>query len=76
MKIRNINNPQRPTEANEEKTRIRVEQYHGVVALLATWEQQPDDIQARNWAYIIRLRAKVRTVKNYLIHRADAKAHV
>jgi len=73
---RTINNPQRPTEVNEEKTRVRVEQYHGVVALLATWEQQPDDIQARNYAYIMKLHKKVRTVRNYLLHRADAKAHV
>ena len=73
---RTINNPQRPTEVNEEKTRARVEQYHGVVALLATWEQQPDEIQARNYAYIMKLHKKVRTVRNYLLHRADAKAHV
>jgi len=73
---RNPGNPQRPTEANEEKTRMRVEQYHGVIALLATWEAQPHEVQVRNYDYITQLHKKVWTVRNYLLHRSDAKANI
>jgi len=76
MKVRNINNPQRPTEVNERKAQARVQQFYGLQALLQTWESTDDDTQARNYAYIIRLRARVRTVRNYILHTANAKSDI
>ena len=68
---RNPGEPQRPTEANRLRTIKRIEQYNGVTALLATWEAQPDEVQSNNHDYIVQLRAKVRTVRNYLLNRND-----
>ncbi len=76
MKNRNPGNPKRPTEANARRTQERIEQYQGKIALLNTWEAQPDSVQADNHDYIIELRATVRNVKNYLLHRSDAKVNV
>lgn len=76
MKNRNPGNPKRSTEANERKTQERIAQYHGVSDLLRTWEQQPESVQADNHEYIIYLRAKVRMVRNYLLHRSDAKIRI
>ena len=75
MKLRN-NNTHRNTHANERKTYQRVEQYYGLAALLNTWETQPDEIQIREHDYIIHLRARVRTVRNYLLHRATPEARI
>lgn len=76
MKIIRNNNSHRQTEANDRKTQKRIEQYYGKVALLNTWEEQPENVQANNHAYIIELRRHVRNVKNYLMHRNDSNAHV
>lgn len=75
MKQRNPNTHQH-TERNERRTRIQVERYYGVNALLATWESQPADVQERNHDYIIQLRAKVRNVRNYLLNRNDATINI
>jgi len=74
MRQRNPGSPQRHTPANERKTAKRIEQYHGKLALLATWEQAPDAIQSREHDYLIQLRRNVRQVKNYILHRADPNA--
>ena len=74
MRQRNPGSPQRRTLANERKTAERIEQYHGKLALLATWEQAPDTIQIREHDYLIQLRRNVRQVKNYILHRADPNA--
>lgn len=55
-------------------TQTRIEQYHGLVDLLRTWEAQPDAIQIAHHADILRLRARIRTVKNYILHRKDKEA--
>jgi hypothetical protein len=74
--MRNPCKPKLPTEANERRTQERIEQYQGKVALLNTWEAQPESVQADNHDYIIELRATIRNVKNYLLHRADAKIRI
>ncbi len=76
MKTRNPGDPHRRTLANEKRTQNCIETYHGKVALLQSWEAQPDSVQADNHAYIIELRATVRNVKNYLLHRADASIRI
>lgn len=73
-KRRNPMPPQRRTEANARRTEQRIQQYMGKVALLESWESQSDQVQADNHAYIIGLRATVRNVKNYLLHRAGPDA--
>ena len=75
MKQRNPNN--HPiSERNEKRTRVQIERYYGVAALLATWETQPAEVQERNHDYIIALRAKVRNVRNYLLNRNDPTINV
>ena len=76
MKRRNPQAPQRHTRANERKTEIRIEQYYGKVALLNTWEAQPSDVQLTNHDYIVQLRANVRQVRAYVLHRADPNANI
>jgi hypothetical protein len=76
MPNRNPNKPHRHIAANERKTQQRVEQYYGKVALLATWENQPDDVQIRNHSYLLALRREIRNVKNYIMHRADPNAEI
>ena len=66
----------RHTPANERKTQERVEQYYGLEALLRTWELESDDVQIKNHDYLLELRRRLRTVKNYIMHRADAKAEI
>ncbi len=73
---RNPGNPQRRTEANELKTQRVIETYHGKLALLNTWEMQDIHVQDRNHAYILEQRAKLRTLKNMIMHRADPNAIV
>lgn len=71
---RNPVNPQRITAANQKRTQDRVSQYYGLIALLNTWEAADDDMQIDNHEYILKLRARVRNVKNYLLHRSDRSA--
>jgi hypothetical protein len=66
----------RQTEANERRTQERVDQYYGLEALCQTWDLQPDEVQIKNHDYILKLRAKLRNVKNYVLHRSDAKAEI
>ena len=66
----------RVTEANKAKTARRVEEYYGLDALIRTWEAMPDAIQIREHDYILELRRRLRNVKNYIAHRADAGAEV
>lgn len=73
---RNPTNPQRLTAANQRRTQARVDQYHGLVDLLRTWELQSDDIQIKFHDDIIKLKARIRNVKNYLLHRSDAKVKI
>ena len=62
------------TEANERRTQERIAEYHGVDALLRTWEQASTQMQARNHDYILKLRARQRMVKNLILHRAGPDA--
>jgi hypothetical protein len=66
--------PHRDTAANQRKTEERISQFYGKAALLATWESMPDAVQIEHHDYIIELKANVRRVKNYLLHRADRSA--
>jgi hypothetical protein len=66
-------NSQCLTEANEKRTDDRIDEYLTIKALLATWDDDrytPVEVQARNHAYVLRLRARERNVRNYLAHRA------
>jgi hypothetical protein len=65
-----LNNPQRRTEANTERTQKLVETYRGKVDLLSTWDQAPDRQQADNHEDILKLRATVRTLRNRIAHRS------
>lgn len=73
-----IRNPRshRHTAANAKRTEQRVEQFYGKVALLETWESQPEQILADEHEYILELRATIRNIKNYLLHRADPNAKI
>ena len=75
MKQRNTNS-HRITEANKERTARRVEEYYGLDALIRTWEATSDEVQIREHDYILELRRRLRNVKNYIAHRADAGAEV
>ena len=74
MGNRNPNKPHQYVERNERRTIERIEQYHGKVALLATWDEQPNEVQIRNHDYLLALRKTVRQVKMYVLHRADPNA--
>ena len=76
MKTRNPVEPKRFSKINADKTRARVEQFYGLSALLATWEMQPAQMQAENRDYLLRLRKKLRNVRNYLAHRSEAGADI
>lgn len=73
---RNPSNPQRLTAANQRRTQARIEQYHGLNDLLRTWELQPDEMQIKFHDDIIKLKARIRNVKNYLLHRSDARVKI
>jgi hypothetical protein len=60
----------------QETTERRIERYYSLKALLDEWETQPDDVQIRNHAYILRLKAKVRQERAYIEHRNDPAAHL
>ena len=68
--------PHRTTEANKERTARRVEEYYGLDALIRTWEATSDEVQIQNHDYLLELRRRLRNVKNYIAHRADAGAEV
>lgn len=74
MSNRNPNKPLRSIAGNAERTQARVEQYRGLADLEATWNAAPMAMQCRNHAYILKLRARVRLVKNYVLHRAGPDA--
>ncbi len=76
MPNRNPNKPHRFIEGNERKTQERIEQYHGKIALLATWDSQPDEVQIRHHDYLLGLRKTVRQIKMYVLHRAGADAEL
>lgn len=62
---------QRHIKRNELKTEKRIEQYKGVKALLDTWEAQPEDVRVRHRNDILKLRARVRVIRNSLLCRAQ-----
>lgn len=64
----------RVTESNERRTQERIAQYYGKADLLKTWETQPEKVRMRNHAYILKLRARLRMVKNLVMHRASPDA--
>lgn len=76
MPRRNPQDPKRFLEINQRKTQQRIEGYYLLEALLRTWELQPDEVQSDNHAYIIRLRAKLRNNKNYLLNRSDKQSDI
>jgi hypothetical protein len=71
---RNPGTPHRHIEGNAERTMARVNQYRGKLDLLATWEKAPMAMQCRNHDYVLKLRARVRNVRNYVLHRAGPDA--
>jgi hypothetical protein len=75
VKQRNPEN-HRQTPAQQRRTEAVIERYRGKVALLQTWENQPDDIQADNHDYIIQQRATVRTIRNLILHRGGSDAEI
>jgi len=56
----------------ELSTSARIEQYKALNDLLQTWEKEPSEVQIKNHGYILKLRARVRNVRNYINHRKDA----
>jgi hypothetical protein len=68
-----LRSSQRQTELNEKRTTERIDEYLTIKALLATWDDDrytPVEVQAINHAYVLKLRARERNVRNYLAHRA------
>jgi exonuclease V gamma subunit len=68
-----LRSSQRQTELNEKRTAESIDEYLTIKALLATWDDDrytPGEVQARNHAYVLKLRARERNVRNYLAHRA------
>jgi len=74
MPIRNLNDPHRITDANRLKTERRIDKYLTLRAILATWEKMPLDFQCREGIYIKKLRTRMHQNRNYILHRADARA--
>ena len=72
--MRNPVKSHRNTEANAKRTAERIDEYLTIKALRETWDKAPMARQCRNHAYILRLRERERTVKNYLQHRAGKDA--
>jgi hypothetical protein len=74
-----LKSSQRQTELNEKRTAERIDEYLTIKALLATWDDDrytPVEVQARNHAYVLRLRARERNVRNYLSHRATPNSNL
>jgi hypothetical protein len=65
-------NSHRFTSKNDQKTLERIQQYHGLVDLL----KQPEWMQANHHQDILKLKARVRMVKNLVIHRAGGEANL
>lgn len=57
-------------------TAALTEQYYGLAGLLETWEKESREVQIREHDYLLALRAKLRSVKNRITHRADPHANV
>ena len=56
-------------------TEMRLQQLAGKEAILACWMEQPDEVQMREHEYLIGLKKRIRTVRNYLLFRGrDRKA--
>lgn len=54
-----------------------IERYQGKSAVLLTWEKMASDsLQNENHDYLVELRARVRTARNLIMHRADARAEI
>jgi hypothetical protein len=68
--------PLRYVKANQRKTEERIQQYQAKLALLQMWEQQPVTVQIKNRDYLMKLRARVRASKMYILHRNDPRAVV
>lgn len=68
---RNPGHPHRYVEGNAARTQEQIETYLGKKALHDTWEKHASvNLQARNHNYLLKLRARIRNVKNYIEHRA------
>ncbi len=76
MKQRNPGNPQRRTEANALRTQRVIDAYNKKKLLLSCWEDMPMAVQCREHDYILGLRARLRTLKQMILHRADPKATI
>lgn len=78
--MKNRNPPKSPQRfrdaANQKRTEERISQYYGKIALLNTWEAQPEEIQIRHHDYLLELRKTVRQVKMYVLHRAGPDAEI
>ena len=78
--MKTMRNPQkdshRQTLRNQVRTQAVIEEYEGKKALLATWEATPDEVQIRNHDYIIKQRAKVRMLRQMILHRAGPDAEI
>lgn len=76
MKIRNNNKPHRQTQANQERTARVLDAYAKKRLLLECWEAMPDSVQIKEHDYILGLRARLRTLKQMILHRADPNASI
>ena len=66
----------RRTEANAKRTERVRDAYYKKKLLLSCWEDMPMATQCREYDYILALRARVRNLKNYLLHRSGPDADV
>ncbi len=76
MKIRNNNKPHRQTQANQERTARVLDAYAKKKILLDCWESMPMAVQCREHDYILGLRARLRTLKQMILHRSDPNASI
>ena len=58
------------------RTMDRIDQYHGKLALLQTWENLSAERQEKDALYLLELRRRVRQIRNYIEHRAGAEADI
>ena len=63
----------KPAQMN---TLAQVDQYQGKLALLQTWEELPAERQLADSDYILELKHRVRSIRNYITHRADPDAEI
>ena len=67
----------RSTEANAKRTAERIDEYLTIKALRETWDDErctPMALQCKEHAYVLKLRARERNVRNYLSHRATPES--